>query len=103
MKPRHFSMLREFHLADWFTLGNAFCGTGAIFAAMRYLQDGVVRDLLLGMALIVPVVVYQARRINLLEMGDDAASQLGVTVERTRLLTMLAAVALPSLPPLTSR
>lgn len=51
----------------------------------------------LGMALIVPVVVYQARRINLLEMGDDAASQLGVTVERTRLLTMLAAVALTAI------
>ncbi|MEO6103613.1 MAG: phosphatidylcholine/phosphatidylserine synthase [Pseudoxanthomonas sp.] len=50
--PRHFSMLREFHLADWFTLGNAFCGTGAVFAAMRYLQEGNIRDLLLGMALI---------------------------------------------------
>lgn len=51
-RGRHFSMLREFHLADWFTLANAFCGTGAIFAAMRFLQDGVVRDLMLGMALI---------------------------------------------------
>jgi CDP-diacylglycerol--serine O-phosphatidyltransferase len=50
--PRHFSMIRGFHLADWFTLGNAFCGTGAVFAAMRFLQDGVVRDLLIGMALI---------------------------------------------------
>ena len=60
MKPRHFSMLREFHLADWFTLGNAFCGTGAIFAAMRYLQDGVVRDLLLGMALIPLAFVFDA-------------------------------------------
>ena len=35
---RHFSMLREFHLADWFTLANAFCGTGAVFAALRFLQ-----------------------------------------------------------------
>lgn len=52
MKKRHFSMLRDFQLADWFTLANAFCGTGAIFAAMRFLQDGVVRDLLIGMALI---------------------------------------------------
>ena len=40
---RHFSMLREFRLADWFTLGNAFCGTGAVFAAMRFLQDGEPR------------------------------------------------------------
>ena len=45
-------MLRDFQLADWFTLGNAFCGTGAIFAAMRFLQEGVVRDLMVGMALI---------------------------------------------------
>jgi CDP-diacylglycerol--serine O-phosphatidyltransferase len=60
MKPRHFSMLREFHLADWFTLGNAFCGTGAIFAAMRFLQDGVVRDLLVGMALIPLAFVFDA-------------------------------------------
>ena len=52
MKQRHFSMLRDFQLADWFTLANAFCGTGAIFAAMRFLQDGGVRDLLWGMALI---------------------------------------------------
>ena len=52
MKQRHFSMLRDFHLADWFTLANAFCGTGAVFASMRFLQDGNVRYLLIGMALI---------------------------------------------------
>jgi len=59
-RPRHFSMLRDFQLADWFTLGNAFCGTGAVFAAMRYLQDGVARDLLTGMALIPLAFVFDA-------------------------------------------
>lgn len=59
-KRRHFSMIREFHLADWFTLANAFCGTGAIFAAMRFLQDGVVNDLLIGMALIPAAFVFDA-------------------------------------------
>ena len=59
-KPRHFSMLRDFHLADWFTLANAFCGTGAVFAAMRFLQEGGVRDLLLGMALIPLAFVFDA-------------------------------------------
>ncbi|WP_407351836.1 CDP-alcohol phosphatidyltransferase family protein [Luteimonas sp. R10] len=58
--PRHFSMLREFQLADWFTLGNAFCGTGAVFAAMQFLQDGVVRDLATGMALIPLAFVFDA-------------------------------------------
>jgi CDP-diacylglycerol--serine O-phosphatidyltransferase len=65
MKQRHFSMLRDFHLADWFTLANAFCGTGAIFAAMRFLQEGAapaqnVRDLLIGMALIPLAFVFDA-------------------------------------------
>jgi CDP-diacylglycerol--serine O-phosphatidyltransferase len=61
MQPRrHFSMLREFQLADWFTLGNAFCGTGAIFAAMRFLQEGVVADLLWGMALIPLAFIFDA-------------------------------------------
>ena len=57
---RHFSMLRDFQLADWFTLANAFCGTGAIFAAMRYLQEGNVRDLLFGMALIPLAFIFDA-------------------------------------------
>ena len=60
LKQRHFSMLRDFHLADWFTLANAFCGTGAIFAAMRFLQEGKVRDLLVGMALIPLAFVFDA-------------------------------------------
>ena len=37
--PRHFSMLRGFHLADFFTLGNAACGVGAVFFAMLYMAD----------------------------------------------------------------
>lgn len=57
---RHFSLIRAFHLADWITLANAFCGTGAIFAAMRFLQDGVVNDLLIGMALIPAAFVFDA-------------------------------------------
>jgi CDP-diacylglycerol---serine O-phosphatidyltransferase len=37
--PRHFSMLREFHLADFFTLGNAACGVGAVLFAMLYMAS----------------------------------------------------------------
>ncbi len=33
---KHFSMIREFHLADFFTLGNAACGVAAVFLAMMY-------------------------------------------------------------------
>jgi len=39
--PRHFSMLRGFHLADFFTLGNAACGVGAVLFAMLYMASGL--------------------------------------------------------------
>ncbi|WP_299761196.1 CDP-alcohol phosphatidyltransferase family protein [Ramlibacter sp.] len=37
--PRHFSMVREFHLADFFTLGNAACGVGAVLLAMMFMAS----------------------------------------------------------------
>jgi CDP-diacylglycerol--serine O-phosphatidyltransferase len=37
---KHFSMIRGFHLADFFTLANAACGVGALLLTMRYLQSG---------------------------------------------------------------
>lgn len=51
----------------------------------------------LGLLLIVPVALWHARRLALLEMGDDAASQLGVSVERTRLAMVMTAVGLTAL------
>ena len=36
---KHFSMIREFHLADVFTLGNAACGVGVVFLAMAYIRS----------------------------------------------------------------
>jgi iron complex transport system permease protein len=51
----------------------------------------------LGFVAIVPVVLWCARRINLLELGDDAATQLGVHVPRTRLIMVMAAVALTAI------
>jgi CDP-diacylglycerol--serine O-phosphatidyltransferase len=38
-KPRHFSMIRGFHLADFFTLANAACGTAGVFLAMLYMAS----------------------------------------------------------------
>jgi CDP-diacylglycerol--serine O-phosphatidyltransferase len=35
-KRRHFSMLREFKLADFLTLGNGFSGAGAILCLFKY-------------------------------------------------------------------
>jgi CDP-diacylglycerol--serine O-phosphatidyltransferase len=38
---KHFSMIREFHLADFFTLANAACGVAAIFFAVAYVDSGM--------------------------------------------------------------
>jgi CDP-diacylglycerol--serine O-phosphatidyltransferase len=51
-RPKPFSMIREFHLADWFTLANAFCGVGALFSVMTYLQTGEVLHIFFACALI---------------------------------------------------
>jgi CDP-diacylglycerol---serine O-phosphatidyltransferase len=37
--PRHFSMIRGFHLADFLTLANAACGVAAVFCAMVYVGE----------------------------------------------------------------
>jgi len=50
--PKPFSMIREFQLADWFTLANALCGMGALFSAMTYLQTTEVVHLYLACGLI---------------------------------------------------
>src|SRR5688572_12696185 len=34
---KHFSMIRNFHLADFFTIANGFCGVAALFQAMWFL------------------------------------------------------------------
>ena len=42
-RHKPFAMIREFHLADWFTLANAVCGTGALFSMLTYLKkDDVI-------------------------------------------------------------
>ncbi|MFV8183101.1 FecCD family ABC transporter permease [Streptomyces sp. AF1B] len=50
---------------------------------------------LLGLcAVLVPLVLVNARGLRMLEMGDDVAGALGVRVERVRALLMVAAVLL---------
>ena len=57
-RPKPFSLIREFHLADWFTLGNAACGVGAVFSSMSYLQSGDVRHIYFAAALVLAAFVF---------------------------------------------
>lgn len=53
----HFSMLREFHLADFLTLANAACGTMALFLVIGYVETTDVRRLLWATALVPAALV----------------------------------------------
>src|SRR5215475_12543963 len=58
MKAKRFSMIREFHLADWFTLGNAVCGTGALFSMMTYIGSEEVMHVYFASALVFAALVF---------------------------------------------
>jgi CDP-diacylglycerol--serine O-phosphatidyltransferase len=53
-----FSMIREFHLADWVTLANAVCGTGALFSMMTYLQTDDVLHVYFACALVLAALIF---------------------------------------------
>jgi CDP-diacylglycerol---serine O-phosphatidyltransferase len=58
-KPnKPFSMIREFHLADWFTLGNAICGMGALFSTMTFLETNSVTHIFIACGLIYAALVF---------------------------------------------
>ena len=79
---RHLSLLRSFTPADVLTVGNASCGTIAIFLCLDYLASGNRRFLwtafvLLPLALILDVLDGYVARLNTLRqsvMGGDLDS-----------------------------
>ena len=69
-------MLRSFHLADFFTIANAFCGVAAIFEAMKYLGAHEARHLYLA-ALLVPVALVFDVLDGRIARWRHAASPMG--------------------------
>jgi len=53
-----FSMIREFQLADWFTLANAVCGTGALFSTMTYLETSDARHVYFACGLVFAALIF---------------------------------------------
>jgi CDP-diacylglycerol---serine O-phosphatidyltransferase len=51
-------MIREFQLADWFTLANAICGTGALFSMLSYLETTDVRHVYFACGLVFAALVF---------------------------------------------
>ena len=57
-RPKPFAMIREFQLADWFTLANAVCGTGALFSMLTYLQENDVIHVYFAGGLVFAALIF---------------------------------------------
>ncbi|OUM02869.1 CDP-alcohol phosphatidyltransferase family protein [Variovorax sp. JS1663] len=55
---KHFSMIRGFHLADMFTLGNAACGVGVVFLSMAFIASQSLAHFLWAAALAPAAFVF---------------------------------------------
>lgn len=55
---RHFSMIRDFHFADFITLANAACGVGAIFLAIMYVVNADIACYLAAAAMIPVALIF---------------------------------------------
>jgi CDP-diacylglycerol--serine O-phosphatidyltransferase len=51
-------MIREFQLADWFTLANAVCGAGALFSIMTYLEVDDVKHVYIAAGLVFAALIF---------------------------------------------
>jgi CDP-diacylglycerol---serine O-phosphatidyltransferase len=56
--PRHFSMIRAFQAADFFTLANGCCGTAAIFVAMDHVREASAGRVYAAGALVIAALVF---------------------------------------------
>ena len=75
-RPRHFSMLRGFHLADLFTIANGFCGVAAVFQAMTYLATQRRHHLYVA-ALLVPLALVMDVLDGRIARWRHQASEMG--------------------------
>jgi len=51
-------MIREFQLADFFTLGNAACGVAAVFCAVLYMNETILVYFFIAAALMLAALVF---------------------------------------------
>src|SRR5512133_1016457 len=57
-RSKPFSMIREFQLADWFTLANAVCGTGALSSVLTYLQTYDVKHVYFASGMVAAALIF---------------------------------------------
>ena len=72
-RPKHFSMIREFHLADFFTLANAACGVAAVFCAMVYVGSASPGHFMAAFGLVLGALVFDVLDGRVARWRQDAS------------------------------
>jgi CDP-diacylglycerol--serine O-phosphatidyltransferase len=75
-EQRHFSMIRDFQLADLITLANGFCGTGAVLSLLKYAATSESTWLWVAFALL-PLALVADVADGRVARHREAASPLG--------------------------
>jgi CDP-diacylglycerol--serine O-phosphatidyltransferase len=57
-RKRHFSMIRDFQVADFLTLANGVCGTAAIFVAMNHVREASADKVYAAGVLVMAALVF---------------------------------------------
>jgi len=78
--PRHFSMLRDFRAADFFTLGNGLAGSGAILSFMRFCAGAETRFFWIGTALMPVALIMDILDGRVARLRKEA-SPLGLELD----------------------
>lgn len=78
-------------------LGKAAQVASWMIGSLNARDWGDVRIAALGLVVLVPVVLGYARRLTVLEKGDDSAAALGVPPERSRLVLLCAGTGLTAM------
>ncbi|MGE3404437.1 MAG: CDP-diacylglycerol--serine O-phosphatidyltransferase [Vicinamibacterales bacterium] len=79
--PRRFSMLRSYTVADAFTIGNAACGTIAIFLCLNYLATGERRFLWTAFVLLPAALVCDMLDGYVARLERTRQSHLGADLD----------------------
>jgi iron complex transport system permease protein len=95
-------------------VGATLSGVNTVFLVMGDLDQSIAAQLWLagslntrtwahvvpaafGLLMLTPIVLGLSRRLAMFELGDDGAASLGVRVEQTRIITVLAAVGMTAI------
>ena len=73
-QPRHFSLIRNFHLADFFTLGNGCCGTAAIFVSMDHVREARVDKIYAAGVLVLAALFFDVMDGRIARWRHDASA-----------------------------